>query len=299
MFLAEQAHMLLFYGITPMHAGSGSSTGAVDLPIQRERHTQRPIVQSSGVKGALRDTCEQISPNAAELVAIFGSEGQDSTQAGALSTTDAKIFFFPVRSSHAPFLYVTCPSVLRQFVRDSKAIGLAGTEALTQIQVHPQEYLPLNETIRTSGNTTGGIVLEDMRLTVSDSDQGTGFLQEILSRIVNFEDVELLANAVIIADSDFQYLVETTCPVQSRIRIDGQTGIVATGGLFYEELLPADTLLYSVCFLSAERKAKNGLSATELNTWLHKTLPQHIQLGGDATLGRGYCELQWVSKEDK
>ena len=36
---------------TPLHAGSGSDLGAVDLPIQRERHTDFPKVEGSSVKG--------------------------------------------------------------------------------------------------------------------------------------------------------------------------------------------------------------------------------------------------------
>jgi CRISPR-associated protein Cmr4 len=119
----------------------------------------------------------------------------------------------------------------------------------------------------------------------------------VLEQLVKFADVDLLPNAVILSDADFLYLVETTCPVQSRVRIDDTSGTVAKGGLFYEELLPADTLLYSLSFLSAERKAQGGLTASQLAAWLKETLPTHLQLGGDATLGRGFCELQWIAKE--
>ncbi|MDP7318870.1 MAG: RAMP superfamily CRISPR-associated protein, partial [SAR324 cluster bacterium] len=59
MFQSEHAKLLMFHALSPIHAGSGSSTGAVDLPIQRERHTARPIVQSSGLKGALREAVER------------------------------------------------------------------------------------------------------------------------------------------------------------------------------------------------------------------------------------------------
>ncbi len=50
----EKAEMLYLYVETPLHAGSGSSVGAVDLPIQRERVTHYPLVQASGIKGKLR-----------------------------------------------------------------------------------------------------------------------------------------------------------------------------------------------------------------------------------------------------
>jgi CRISPR-associated protein Cmr4 len=50
----EASEMLYIYVETPLHAGSGSSVGIVDLPIQRERTTHYPVVQASGVKGKLR-----------------------------------------------------------------------------------------------------------------------------------------------------------------------------------------------------------------------------------------------------
>ena len=36
---------------TSLHAGSGSDLGIVDLPIQREKHTNYPKVEASGIKG--------------------------------------------------------------------------------------------------------------------------------------------------------------------------------------------------------------------------------------------------------
>src|SRR5437660_1291383 len=45
---------LYLYTETPLHAGAGSGLSSIDLPIQRERTTQYPLIQSSGVKGKLR-----------------------------------------------------------------------------------------------------------------------------------------------------------------------------------------------------------------------------------------------------
>ncbi len=50
----EASEMLYLYVETSLHAGSGSSVGIVDLPIQRERTTNYPVVQASGLKGKLR-----------------------------------------------------------------------------------------------------------------------------------------------------------------------------------------------------------------------------------------------------
>ena len=41
---------LLLYGVTSVHAGSGSDLGVVDLPIQREQHTGYPKIEGSSLK---------------------------------------------------------------------------------------------------------------------------------------------------------------------------------------------------------------------------------------------------------
>ena len=55
MLTKELFSICTFYAISPIHAGSGAATSTVDLPIQRERHTNWPHIQASGVKGAMRD----------------------------------------------------------------------------------------------------------------------------------------------------------------------------------------------------------------------------------------------------
>lgn len=43
---------------TPVHAGSGTELGIVDLPIQRERYTRFPKIEGSGIKGCIREAFE-------------------------------------------------------------------------------------------------------------------------------------------------------------------------------------------------------------------------------------------------
>jgi len=40
----DKGALLYLYAETPVHAGSGTSLGIVDLPIQRERTTGYPIM---------------------------------------------------------------------------------------------------------------------------------------------------------------------------------------------------------------------------------------------------------------
>src|SRR5437764_11733544 len=106
--------MLYLYTETPLHAGVGSGLSSIDLPIQRERTTQYPMIQGSGIKGKLRATAE--FEKVPDLDILFGSAKTDDKTAktnmanaaksndeskdyaGALIVGDARILLFPVRS---------------------------------------------------------------------------------------------------------------------------------------------------------------------------------------------------------
>ncbi len=51
--------MLYLYVETPLHAGTGSGLSSIDLPIQRERTTQYPMIQGSSIKGKLRSAAHR------------------------------------------------------------------------------------------------------------------------------------------------------------------------------------------------------------------------------------------------
>ncbi|MCS7202293.1 MAG: type III-B CRISPR module RAMP protein Cmr4 [Dictyoglomus sp.] len=54
----REKRLLFLITETPLHAGSGSEVGIVDLPIQRERYTDFPKIESSGLKGCIREAFE-------------------------------------------------------------------------------------------------------------------------------------------------------------------------------------------------------------------------------------------------
>ncbi len=74
--MSMKSRMLYLYVETPLHAGAGSGLSNIDLPIQRERPTQYPMIQGSSIKGKLRATAEDMAERNSnsfnqELVAIM------------------------------------------------------------------------------------------------------------------------------------------------------------------------------------------------------------------------------------
>ena len=139
MLKKELCSICKFYAVSPIHAGSGTSTSAVDLPIQRERHTNWPHIQATGVKGAFRAHFRDFvdkDKNDQLINLVFGSDEQDGWDKttdnlpGAMSVSDARLLAFPMRSNIAPFVWVTCPSVIKRLKTDLEYISLGEKMAI-------------------------------------------------------------------------------------------------------------------------------------------------------------------------
>lgn len=111
----KKANLMFLYTETSLHAGSGTSLGVVDLPIQREKYTDFPVIQASGVKGAIREWFEfqdKDNKDKRKLELTFGPEtigSEESGYAAAITFTDARILLFPVRTLKGIFAYCTSP----------------------------------------------------------------------------------------------------------------------------------------------------------------------------------------------
>ena len=286
--MKQNASILSLYAISPCHVGSGSSVGVVDLPIQRERHTNWPVIQASGVKGALRAHFERFKgcikepPQAEHLTElIFGADSQKGDVAGSLSVGDVKILAFPMRSNIAPFVWITCPEVLKRLQRDLELTGretmdLTGLDGLT-----PEKALWIKGDAKERR-----VLLEDMEVSVDDA-----------SFPLSGDAVQLFDKAerlLIVHDEVFGYGVSDCTSIMAQIKIDQKTGTTQDGSLRYQEELPADTLMYAVIFWGNSRDEKETVKLEAIRTWMEKeVVASHLQIGGDETLGRGIFAVKW------
>ncbi len=82
------------------------------------------------------------------------------------------------------------------------------------------------------------------------------------------------------------FLADTATEIRSRIRIDDEKRTVIKGALWYEENLPAESLLFGI--LGVDRPHDDsGLSDTGAAFTEHLSSDSLIQIGGKATVGRG------------
>jgi len=292
MYKQENSEIMSLYAISPVHAGTGASMGVVDLPIQRERHTNWPHIQASGVKGAMRhhfdkfkddnitqhDQLDQITEK------IFGSENfEGNSLPGAIAVSDAKLLAFPVRSSKKPFVWVTCPAVLKRLEKDLKLTG-------NKIEI---EYTSPEEgsACVINGSLKGKVLLEDYEVEINNDETVT--INGIAGQLLCKADTLLLVN-----DSVYDYAVSNCIEVQTQIKIESNTGVTRDGSLRYQEVLPSDSLMYVILFYGKTRDSASPLESDMLIKFLKDdVIKNYIQIGGDETLGRGLFEIEWLGEE--
>jgi len=278
--------LLTLFSRTPVHVGAGNSVGAVDAPIMRERHTRIPIVPGSSLKGVLRDLWPTDGPDANWL---FGTGTDTSATAGALLVGEARVLAFPVRSAKSAFAWVTCPLALRRFQRDS------GCEMAIP-DVDAEDQCCASSALCIDGN----VVLEEYCLASAGESDAWKALADLSDDAV-WQD--LGKRFVVLSDEMFSYFVEHACEVVTRVRIDDETGTADDGGLFNQEQVPSETLFYAVIAAQTEKgKDTQGRSPTVALDALGAKLESAevnglIQVGGDETVGLGYCTVALMGGE--
>lgn len=289
----EAKSLLYLYVESPLHAGSGRALGAVDLPIQRERVTGYPIVQASSLKGRLR--AESRVRNLTNLEAVFGPDTDNaSDHAGALSTGDAKILLFPVRSLAGVFAWTTSVEVLNRFLREA---SIAGVEPSWTPPDKPDEGTALvSDDTLLAGEK---VVLEEFAFAPQTEPAvetvGQWLAQNALPQTSEYRywREELPSRLVILPNDDFRDFVTFSTEVTTRIKIQPETKTVDEGALWTEENLPTDTLLYAPLLATPSRAAGVQMSGQQVLDALKNLDLVRIQLGGNETVGRGMVHLRF------
>ena len=274
---------LIIFTRTPLHVGVGSSVGAVDLPVRRERHTNHPIIPGSSIKGVFRDAARHAIKDTNIIDDLFGPDtidGESNARSGDIAFGEARPVAFPVRSAKGAFAYITCPFVLRRFARES------GLTDLSVLQDPDDQTCLAGLKVVIDHAGAKRVVLEEYAFS-----QQAEFPQEWEQTLLGLSDdpvwQEAARRMVLLSDGDFAHFVTTTTEISTQTKIDAETGAVAKGALFNMECVPAETLFSAPVQIIG--RYKNTDSAAEL-TKLALAYPI-LQFGGNSTTGRGFCSI--------
>lgn len=348
---------------TPLHVGSGNDLGIVDLPIQREKHTGFPKIESSSLKGGVREAFESLIklndsgkeyslsdaqlarfkqpfPSISDKWVVKNNDGKDEPRkddkgrpllkfheavslafgpdegdlhAGALGFTDARLLLFPVKSMKGVFAWITCPRVITQFKVDLERSGIGKVS----FEIPKPQTAPNICSLFIKDNK---IVLEEYTFEIKKEDNSetscTSFALWLSSHLFPGASDSLYAywkdkmknDIVVLSDDDFADFVTLSTEVITRTKINNETGTVQTGALFTEEYLPVESVLYSLAlaspiFTDAQKKGifkANGKREEELVINFFKSgLPEIIQIGANATIGKGIVRTRVMEMEGK
>jgi CRISPR-associated protein Cmr4 len=309
--------LLYLFTRTPLHVGAGSSVGAIDQPIIRERHTGFPIIPASSLKGTFADVwnddllpdgdCkvrvttkkneknEEVIDGVAEAAWLFGSDNAKHAFAGALQFSEARLLAFPIRSAKGSFAWITCPLMLRRAARDG-VIPLAKLDKLTE----PADEKAIFDAGAASKLALGDkVVLEEYTFQIATPGWlGLSNLGECLAGLLPADEIwkEIASRLVILSDGMMSFFAQNACEVAQHVRISDETGTAEGGALFNQENVPGETLFYSLLHASDSRhkagehggkKSADALAA--IGSKVKET--SVFQFGGDASTGLGYCTV--------
>ncbi len=305
---------------TPLHVGSGSELGVIDLPIQRERPTNYPKIEASSLKGALRSAfdwmfelnknkfnevlkefviTESIKPNSI-IDFLFGPEtsNEGSNYKSAISFTDGKILLFPVKSAKGVFTWITSEAVLERFKND-----LTYADRGSEIKELNFDLGVSSDKLLIGSGENKKLVLEEFAFNLQQSES----VKKVAEKLVNLTGMnELSERFAIVEDDVFKDFVSYSTEVVARTKINDDTGTVQNGALWYEEFAPENTVFYSLSLFSKifVKDFLNGKSAIEQAEIVQKLFDHFIsingkffmQIGGDATIGKGICEIMKIKE---
>ena len=296
----SKSAVYFIHALSPLHPGVGQGVGSIDLPVAREKASGIPYLPGSSIKGVLRDMAMNTWSAEAKVRAIFGPETSSASEhAGAAYFGDAKLILLPVRSYAGIFAYATSPYLLGRFKREVELAGLKppalppGPEAPSDALVG--EGGQVTDEAKEKGGTK--VYLEDLDFDACMSDEVTAWEAWLIEQAKSL-DLPLAGRMLYLHDDVMGFLLETALEVVTRIRIDEETKTVARGALWFEENIPAESVLYGLLSTAPETFATaNGskLPAAEILAQLGSLTKHTLQFGGNATIGRGLSKMSLVS----
>ncbi|BCU70046.1 type III-B CRISPR module RAMP protein Cmr4 [Stygiolobus caldivivus] len=289
---------LLVYVISPLHVGTGRSSGVVDLPIQRDPFNY-PIVYSSSFKGALKSHCSslydqaindgRINCNKAPLCCcLFGPESGDDTGSGVVTVTDLIPLFVPVPSITHGYIYVTSKYLIN---RALDVLGLSDKDDLTALLTGM------------AGVEGGKVDVAGMTKPLMGPKSDTA--KKALGAVAGLGKLteKLNEGIVILDDAEGSEVLERSYIRVTRNKIDISKKVVEDRALWTEEYLPQGTVMFSMIIPSVpkenkycgEKTCEGGCFNEKLKEYRGKVGKGnnwfYINLGGKETIGKGIVKV--------
>jgi len=293
----RSGHLIGYLAEQPLHPGTGQALGAIDQPVAREGGSHIPVIPGSSHKGSVKHAITGGSEKC-DFWSLFGGTDEE----GGVLFSDIRLLLLPIRSSVDSYKWATCPYLLERLARDlTRTRRTAGFEVPA---VGDGQVL-------TAGKNSERFYLEELTFTIAGAVD-----EKIRCGVGTFIPAEqpyakvsarLEKQLLIMSDDDFAWFARYGLPIYARNKLKENTK--SSENLWYEEHLPADTLMYGIVAPRSEttkkygennEKGREGRSYDDFIERLKgdkgkKIDPLcYLQIGGDETVGRGICRVHVV-----
>lgn len=223
-------HVFLIIAKSNLHVGneSGGEFSIIDKAIQRDPLTSLPCINSSSLKGAIKEFC--VHNTNVNVGKYFGSDVDKETgkvkaetQKGQAIFFDAKLLFLPQQDDRSLYHYATSDDVIKMMNERVKLFNPKFTYEKPS-KFHDKDVVTCNE-------------------------------RESLSALCHDDNLPIIARNVL------------------------ENG--ESNNLWYEQVLPAETVLYTII----QEEGNDVAEALD---------GQIVQIGANATIGYGYCKFEWI-----
>lgn len=176
-----------------------------------------------------------------------------------------------MRSAKGCFAWLTSPLALKRWSR------LSGVELEIPPEIESNKsYFAENFLGEKSNNANSSALSEDYVFHHAGEFDAAARIRDSIKVDGLWNDLAI-SHLALVSDEILSHFAMTACEVAQHVVIDDETGTAKDGLLFNQENVPAETLFYAA-LQSKTEAALNQLS-----------IPNPIQLGGDATTGLGFC----------
>ncbi len=277
--------------LSAMDVEVGFRAGDLGLSTACEGTQRWPIVKGSAVKGALRrDLRHELEADDEDWLSMFGSSSSKTSCTGAIAVGDANLLCIPVRTSCGGIVWASCPTIMNRYRSDWQEVspdGL-GIPLCVPVPSDNSAVFPRNSSL-----AQGTVAcLEDLEV-IAEPDaklqsQASVWAEWIADRV--FPTASHLGGRfktrfTVLPDKLLHVLVGSVTKRHARIGVRPDGRCLQEGMLRYEEIFPADSLLWGI--VAVDRSRLDTLVGLSIDPLSKLPVERYLHIGGRAAAGYG------------